>query len=113
MNKSQWKLFVTLLFALGIGIFILISNDTSSQATTGIHVSENMPIGIVVTQGEDLGGGIYLIQIEVGIKENPTRYPAITSNPTQFPIGSRAALKNITAIGTNSFNDMFHVAIKP
>jgi len=82
------------------------------QPALNYHISENMPVGIVISEPVDLGGGVYLIHIEVGSAEKPTIYPAVTAHPQMFQVGSQASFKNVTASGTNAFHDMFHVAVK-
>jgi hypothetical protein len=73
-----------------------------------------MPVGIVVSEPQELGEGLFLIQIQMdsGNPDKLKRYPAVTAHPAQFPVGSQATLKNVTANGQMTFNDAFHIAVK-
>ena len=106
-----------LMLSLVIVTFSLANRDKANaereELSDGIHVSKTVPVGTVVTPAIDLGGGIYLIQVEVGSKENSKWYPAVTAHPEQFPIGSKVVLKNVTVNGKDTFDDQFHIAMKP
>ncbi len=85
------------------------------QTTHNLHVSQNMPIGTVVNEPQELGEGLYLIKVQMDsdVSARPKQYSAITAQPENFPLGSKAGLKNVTASGENTFGDMFHIAFKP
>lgn len=97
----------------GIHLMILGSKTGQNPSVPLVRVSQDMPVGTVVTQPISLGDGLlWLIQIQVEVgSKTPTRYVAITSRPELFPVGSPATLKNVTACGTNTSYDRFHIAV--
>lgn len=122
--RNQWIFTLLLIVAITWAIttetssssFTPVSNHSLSRTSNkNYHISDNLPLGTVITDPEDLGGGIYLIQVQMDESNHyrPTVYSAITAQPEQFSVNSKARLKNITAYGQNASSDMFHVAIKP
>lgn len=119
-DERDYILILVLLLFLGANAMVggswLVARYMTPMAqaysnVTDYHVSENLPIGEVISAPEDLGAGIFLIKVQVGKSERPIQYPAVTAFPDQTPVGSKVKLKNITASGRNTLNDMFHVAV--
>lgn len=96
---------------------MILANKKDEDNTTpkNFHVSANMPIGTVVSEPQELGEGLFLVQIQMDSSnpDKPSVYPAITAFPEQFPIGSKATMRNVTASGKMVSGDMFHIAVKP
>ncbi len=103
------------IFIFATFIYDETSADSQEMEINSYRVSENMPEGIVINEPEDLGGGIYFIHVQMDKSnhDRPPVYSAITAQPENFSVYSKARLKNVTARGQNASSDMFHVAIKP
>ncbi len=109
------KLLSAMILVALLAIVIVANKKSESQKVPNewYRVSQNMPVGTVVTEAEPIGEGIYLIQIQMDSSnpEKPTRYSAVTAHPETFPVGSKATLRNVTATGDYAFGDMFHLAV--
>ncbi len=115
-----WMLvsFFLLFFAVReIGCFSSLPDNCEKnlQETSNYHISQNTPVGSVMSEAQFIGEGLFLIQIQVDSDNpgNPKVYPAITAHPEQFPIGSKATMMNVTAMGKMTLGDAFHIAVKP
>lgn len=112
-------------FLLGLlllcGIIVAVSvavdspdvvSDIEGQHSVGeysYHVNSSSFSATVVTEPEDLGGGVSLVYVQAGSADKPTVYPALTHYPGWFKPGQKVVVKTYTASGTNAFRDQFHV----
>jgi hypothetical protein len=112
-GKVYWALKIFFWGLVIVGIFsfaMVLGNSRYSKAKAeAYHVSPNIFEATVVTEPQELSGGIYLVMVEAGSPEKTTRYPALTSYPGWFKVGQKVKVENYMVSGTNALRDQFHI----